>query len=158
MEDECSTRDTQCTNDKPSTSEIRKQFYALRNGLIADTLRKGGLKQKYIFGLQLPQIKEIAVRFQPEDDKEAAALARDLWHDKECREARLLACHLMPPAEFSKDEAFAWAKDITTREEADILAFRLIRYLPDATEIAFALDASVSGLHKYAAIAINRFV
>ncbi len=158
MEDECTMSDERCSIDRPSTSEIRKQFYSMRNGLIADTLRKGGLKQKYIFGLQLPQIKEIAVRFQPEDDKEAAALARDLWHDKECREARLLACHLMPPAEISIDEAIAWAKDITTREEADILAFRLIRYLPYAAKIADALDASVSGLHKYAAIAINRFV
>lgn len=158
MEDECSMLNAQCSTDKPSTSAIRKQFYALRNGLIADTLRKGGLEQKYIFGLQLPQIKETATLFRPEDDKEAAALARDLWGDKECREARLLACHLMPPAEFSKDEAVMWAKDITTREEADILAFRLIRYLPDAAEIAVALDASASELHKYAAIAINRFL
>lgn len=158
MEDECTMSDERCSIDRPSTSEIRKQFYSMRNGLIADTLRKGGLKQKYIFGLQLPQIKEIATRFRPKNNKEATILARVLWNDKECRESRLLACYLMPPAEISKDEAFAWAKDITTREEADILAFRLIRYLPDATEIAFALDASVSGLHKYAAIAINRFL
>lgn len=139
-------------------TSIRKEFYALRNGMIADTLRKGGLEQKYIFGLQLPQIKGIAERFKPDNEEEAASLAGTLWRDKDCRESRLLACHLMPARMMTIDEAKEWAEDTTTREEADILSFRLIRYLPFAVSIARELDASDDPLKKYTATAINRFL
>ena len=137
---------------------IRKEFYAFRNGMIADTLRKGGLEQKYIFGLQLPQIKDIAIRFKPDNEDESAALSRLLWSDKECREARLLACHLMPPALMTKEEALEWAEGILTREEADILAFRLLRHLPYGSELANYLEGDESELKKYTATAIRRFL
>lgn len=140
------------------TVDIRKEFYALRNGIIADTLRKGGLRQKYIFGLQLLQIKELAARFRPDSDKEAAELARELWKDKECREARLLACHIMPPAETTEDEAVALAGDVANREEADILAFRLLRHLAFSDELAENLDKSDDALKRYTAEAIRRFL
>ena len=148
--------------DKTSTDAvlplIRKEFYAFRNGMIADSLRKGGLEQKNIFGLQLPQIKEIAERFRPATADEAASLARSLWSDRGCREARLLACHLMPPASMGRDEAAQWAADAATREEADILAFRLIRHLGCAAETADLLEASENPLHRYTSIAIRRFL
>ena len=146
------------TTQEHVVQQTRKEFYALRNGLIADTLRKGGLEQKYIFGLQLPQIKGIAERFRPQTDDEAAWLARSLWNDRECREARLLACHLMPPALTCKEEATRWAEEAATREEADILAFRLLRYLPYAGDIAAALDTPEDTLKKYTASAIRRFL
>ena len=148
----------QCTISQATESEIRKEFYVLRNGLIADTLRKGGLKQKYIFGLQLPQIKCVAAKFNSENKSDASALARLLWADKDCREARLLACHIMPVSEISEEEALCWAKDITTREEADILAFRLIRNHSKASEIADKLECSTDELIKYASTAIKRFL
>ncbi len=137
---------------------IRKEFYALRNGMIADTLRKGGLEQKYIFGLQLPQIKGIAERFRPEADADAAEMARNLWADRECREARLLACHLMPASAMTFEEAMNWAVDVASREEADILAFRLLRYHPVAEKIAIALESEENPLKKYTATAIKRFI
>lgn len=137
---------------------IRKRFYALRNGLIADTLRKGGLEQKYIFGLQLPQIKEIASEFRPADDLMAADMGRKLWEDHECRESRLLACHIMPPASMSAEEALEWAEGISTREEADILAFRLLRYIKGIERIADHLEKSESQLDNYTATAIRRFL
>ena len=137
---------------------IRKEFYALRNGLIADTLRKGGLEQKYIFGLQLPQIKDIAERFKPQTNEEAAELAVGLWNDRECREARLLACHLMPHSLVDKEMATEWAEGTATREEADILAFRLLRYLPFSADIAEGLANSDNSLQKYTAEAIRRFL
>lgn len=146
------------TTQEELMSAIRKEFFALRNGMIADTLRKGGLEQKYIFGLQLPQIKEIAARFNPGNEEDAISLSRSLWNDKECRETRLLACHMMPPSAMTIDEATEWAEDIKTREEADILAFRLIRYLHFAREIAQKLSNSDDQLKKYTATAIQRFL
>ncbi|MDE6018776.1 MAG: DNA alkylation repair protein [Muribaculaceae bacterium] len=145
------------SNQTDILAAIRKEFFALRNGMIADTLRKGGLEQKYIFGLQLPQIKDLALRFAPENDENASELARSLWSDKECREARILACHLMPPTLMTKEEALNWAGDSTSREESDILAFRLLRHLPFAEKIAEELEASDSHINKYTATAIRRF-
>ena len=138
-------------------AKIRGEFYALRNGMIADTLRKGGLEQKYIFGLQLPQIKAIAESYRPESEEEAAVIARTLWLDRNCREARLLACHMMPQSCMDREEAERWATDVATREEADILAFRLLRHLSCATEIADSLSACSPALDKYMAEAIRRF-
>lgn len=140
------------------TVEIRREFYALRNGILADTLRKAGMNLKYIFGLQLPQIKTIADRFRSDDAGENAALARNLWTDKDCRESRLLACHLMPPSEITREEAEAWTHGITTREEADILAFRLIRHLGYAGELSEKLEKSDDNLLNYEAVAIRRFI
>lgn len=138
---------------------IRREFFALRNGLIADTLRKGGMEQKYIFGLQLPQIKGIATKVcDAIKEGDATQLARELWEDRECRESRLLAIHLMRSENTSSDEAIALACDIRTREEADILAFRLIRYLPEAKDIANKLSKSELVLQQYAAEAIRRFI
>jgi len=142
----------------PALGAIRRQFFALRNGLIADTLRKGGMEQKYIFGLQLPQIKEIAAQTRENAGIKAEDIARELWKDRECRESRLLAAHLMPTDKISEEEALAWGKDIRTREEADILAFRLFRYLETAPEIARALASSEDPLSRYGAEAIKRFI
>lgn len=140
------------------TAEIRKAFYAMRNGLIVDTLRRGGLKYKYIFGLQLPQIKEIATRLSPDSPEERAILARQLWNDTDCREARLTACHIMPPEHMAPGEAIVWAEGVLSREEADILAFRLLRYVADAEAIAERLETSESSLSLYTASAIRRFI
>lgn len=137
---------------------IRKEFYALRNGMTADTLRKGGMEQKYIFGLQLPQIKELAERFRPDTNEEAAQLARTLWADSDCREARLTACFLMPPSAITEEEAHEWALSVATREEADILAFRLLRYLPFAGSLAESIEADGTALRIYSAEAIRRFL
>ncbi len=139
-------------------SPIRKEFYALRNGMIADILRKGGLEQKYIFGLQLPQIKGIAQQFRPATEEESYSLAKALWEDKECREARLLACHLMPASALSAEEALEWSEEAATREEADILAFKLLRYLPNAADIAHKLKSTDDPLKKYTGDAIKRFL
>ena len=38
------------------TQEIKRRFFAMRNGIVADTIRKAGLQDKMIFGLNLPQI------------------------------------------------------------------------------------------------------
>ncbi len=137
---------------------LRKSFYSLRNGVIADTLRKGGLPHKYIFGLQLPQLKQLADQYRPTDNKLSADLARALWADKDCREARILACYLMPPAELTQAEALAWAKDTLSREESDILAFRLLRYHSAAAQIERDLAASADARERYSAEALRRFL
>lgn len=137
---------------------MRQRFFALRNGLLADTLRKGGMTYKYIFGLQLPQLKAIADEFRPASPEEAAELARTLWADSECREARLLACHLMPVSEMSEEEALKWCDGLQTREEGDILVFRLLRHLPFAPDLIAELESSDSPLLRHAANSLKSFL
>lgn len=117
------------------TRDIHQRFFSFRNGIVAKAFHDAGDPHTRIFGLQLPQIRAIAIESGPDD-----RLARELWNERDCRESRLLACHLFSPAAVSKEEALAMANDTQTREEADILAWRLLRHLPFAREIAEVLD------------------
>lgn len=111
-----------------SERHIRKQFYAYRNGMLADTLRSAGNAYSVIFGLNLHQIVEIASATLPDAD-----LAQSLWNDHKCREARLIAPMIMPRETFSQQDATLWCDDVANNEETDVLCHRLLRHLPFAT-------------------------
>lgn len=108
---------------------------AFRNGIVADTLRKAGLSYSVIFGLQLPQIAQIARQLPVDQD-----LAMKLWDDENVRESRLLACWLFNPDETLFDTALKLASSVKSREESDILSFRLLRRLPYAQQLAESLS------------------
>lgn len=114
--------------------DIKHQFLAFRNGIVADTLRKAGMPYPVIFGLQIPQIAQIA-REAEASRRPLLPLAERLWADRNVRESRLLACYLFPPGEIDTDKALSLASDVITHEEADILCFRLLRRLPFAESL-----------------------
>lgn len=124
--------------------EIHNRFFSFRNGIVAKTFHDAGDPHPRIFGLQLPQLAEIARECGYDN-----ALAETLWAEKDCRESRLMACYLSDPATIDRQKAEAMANDTITREEADILAWRLLRKLPYASE----LQPSLSG---YIAAALSR--
>ena len=124
---------------------------AFRNGIVSDTLRQAGMPYHVIFGLQLPQLAEIARSFGPD-----LSLARSLWDDMNVRESRLLACYLFPKEEVSQELALSLAESVRTPEEADILCFRLLRYLPFASPLADTLSASQDSNVAYCAKALRR--
>ncbi len=113
------------SRNTPDLQEIKKSFFVFRNGVIADVLRKAGMPYKVIFGLQIPQLAEIARGLEP-----STALADALWADSEVRESRILACYLFPPAEVSEEKARALLASVRTPEERDMLFFRLLNRLP----------------------------
>lgn len=119
--------------------QVRSLFFAYRNGIVADTLRKAGLPHKVIFGLNVPQLSDIARPLMPDHE-----LALRLWADTTCREARLLACWLLDPAQADADLLRSLAASLQCREEADILAFRLLRRLPDEDPRAEILKAAMT--------------
>lgn len=131
--------------------EIKHLFMTYRNGIVADTLRKAGEPFGVIFGLQLPQLSEIA-----RQTGKSAELADSLWADSNVRESRLLACWVYPPEEISMEKAVALASGVITREEADILAFRLLRYLPFAAPLAETLLGLDEPLPHYVGVALTR--
>lgn len=130
---------------------IKHQFMAYRNGIISDTLRKAGMPYPIIFGLQLPQLSAIAREYEP-----SLELATELWNDKNVRESRLLACYLFPVEDVSEDHAMSLAESLQTKEEADILCFRLLRRLPFAETLSLKLTASDNPLVSYCGEALRR--
>lgn len=127
---------------------VKRRFFAMRNGVIADTLRSAGLPYKIIFGLNLPQIVEIAGEVP-----HTRELAESLWANNTTRESMLLAPMLVDPSSFGIEDARRWLDSVPTAEVADILCHRLLRKTPYAWELAETLIDSPSGpFDKYVAL------
>ncbi len=137
---------------------IKHEFMAYRNGIVADTLRKAGYPQSVIFGLNLPQLTEIARRVKERAaPDELSATARELWSDKNVRESRLLAAYLLDPAMplYAIETICA---DVQTPEEADILVFRWLRHSPHAADIAIRWQPLTAAPYPWLTQALSRFL
>ena len=123
---------------------VKRHFFAMRNGIVADTLRRAGSPFKIIFGVLIPQLVEIADR-TPHD----AALAERLWANSTTRESMILAPMIYPREEFGIDTARRWVAGVPCEEIADYLCHRLLRHLPYAASFAGELMASDDDLLRY---------
>lgn len=127
---------------------VKRRFFAMRNGVIADTLRSAGLPYKVIFGLNLPQIVEIAA-----DTPHKRELAEALWANNTTRESMLMAPMLIDPSSFSMEDARRWLDTVPTAEVADILCHRLLRKTSYAWELAeMLIDSQSAPFDKYVAL------
>ncbi len=126
--------------------QIKRRFFAMRNGVVADTIRRGGLQYNMVFGLNLPQIVEIAKDLPLSGD-----LAEELWADRRTRESMLLAPMIYPPELLTKTRAAEMLREACTIEVCDILCHRLLRNLPFAMDIAVDASASSSDMERYGA-------
>ncbi len=109
---------------------VKRRFFALRNGAVADVLRRAGSPYRIIFGLQLPEIVDVAAATQTD-----SGLAEALWANDTTRESRLMAPMVADRASFGIDDARRWMSGVCCVEEADILCHRLLRHLPFADEL-----------------------
>ncbi|MDE6578726.1 MAG: DNA alkylation repair protein [Muribaculaceae bacterium] len=100
--------------------DIKQKFFAYRNGIVADVLRRAGYPHSVIFGLQLPQISEIARGLGPSEE-----LADALWADLDVRESRILACYLYPKESVTKEKVEEMLASARTQEEKDMIRFKL---------------------------------
>lgn len=131
---------------KGALRDIKQRFMLMRNGMMGEQLRRAGLSYRIIFGLNLPQLADLA-RSLPHDP----ALARALRDNTSTRESMLLAPMLFPPEALDRDEARRWAADCPTPEVADILCHRLLRRLPWAPALAAELLApGTTPMERYA--------
>ena len=117
--------------------QLKRTLFAMRNGVVADTLRKAGCPHRIVFGLNLPQLNEIAASMTPSAD-----LAERLRADVNLRESALLAPMLYPVAELTYEKARQWALTTMWHEDADILCFKLLRHTPFAGRLAAELCAA----------------
>lgn len=113
---------------------VKRRFFALRNGIISDTLRKGGSPFKIIFGLNLPQLKEIA-----EYTGKDAGLAEALWANTTTRESMLLAAMIYPEEKFTAEMAREWLEASPTAEVTDMLCHALLRRRPFASDLVYSI-------------------
>lgn len=126
---------------------LKRSMYAMRNGIVADTLRKGGCPHKIVFGVNLPQLAEIAREFGKNCE-----VAEQLWADTSTRESMLLAPMLMPEEDFSKEDAKRWIDSCPSREAIDILCLKLLRLRPFALDLTRDLAKESDKMRHYAGL------
>ncbi len=122
----------------------KRRLFAMRNGVVADALKKGGCPFSVVFGVNLPQLKYIAAELPHTVD-----LAEQLWNNSTTRESMLLAPMLYPPEDFTMDKAKKWIAKIPSAETADILCHTLLRKEPYAEALAEELSSSNIGMERY---------
>lgn len=123
-------------------------MYAMRNGIVADTLRKGGSPFRMIFGVNLPQLSEIAAEHGHD-----STLAHELWNDRACRESMLLATMLLDVNDVNIGSALEMLDQSPTIEVTDVLCHSLLRKMPDAMTVASAaLNPQLSDMTRYGGV------
>lgn len=127
--------------------KVKRRFFALRNGIIADTLRKAGCPHKIIFGLNMPQIKEIASEIGHDEN-----LALHLWANTSTRESMLLAPMLIDTGSLNFDKVTSMVMECPSTEILDNLCHSLLRLSPHSYDWALKLAESDSPLMRYAAM------
>ena len=126
---------------------VKRRFFAMRNGAVADNMRKLGANYRIIFGLNLPQIVEIANE-TPHDE----VLAEALWQNKSTRESQLIAPMIYPREKFEMELACRWMTEIPTVEVADVLCHRLLRHMDYAWQLAQMMVVSSVAMERYASL------
>lgn len=126
--------------------EVKKEFFAYRNGIIAEQLRAAGDPHTMIMGCQLADVIAIAEHYE-----KSVELAQALWNDVNHRECRMAATMLYPTENFDIETAVAWCQSVESVEIADVLCHRLLRHLPYAVELWKQLLACDKKLVRYTA-------
>ncbi len=80
-------------------NEIKQQFMLMKNGVVSDSMKAVGLPHRIIWGLNMPQLREIAERYDRSKE-----LFDALWCDVATRESVVLAPMLLPYDAISADE------------------------------------------------------
>lgn len=141
--------------DKGETSfndmqTVKRNFFAMRNGVIADTLRRSGSPFRIIFGLNLLQISEIALK-----SPHGREMAENLWSNKTTRESMLIAPMLVERDDFTIDDARRWIADIPAEEVADVLCLKLLKHLDYASSLADELAGYSDRMARYTGLRLK---
>ena len=137
--------------DNNLSREIRKEFFAFRNGIVADKLRKAGDPHTMIMGCLLVDVQAIVQRQREaiDDAETLKALALELWNDTNSRECRLAAPMLYPAELMTLEQAQQWCLSVETVEVADNLCHKLLRHIAEADALFRQLIADERPLVKY---------
>lgn len=123
---------------------VKRRLFAMRNGVVADSLRRAGCPYRIIFGVNVPQLGEIAAEFG-----QSVELAESLWADEAMRESFVLATMLYPAYQLTIEHARALADRARWSEDADMLCFKLFKRTAFAPQLAAELTSTADRLHRY---------
>lgn len=139
------------TKNQEILRDIRKEFFAFRNGIIADKLRKANDPHPVIMGCLLTDIVTITrgMKDSIADDDRLVALAEELWSDTNSRECRLAAPMLYPVERMTPETALQWCQNVESTEVADNLCHKLLRYIDGSDELVRLLISDAKALVKY---------
>lgn len=130
-------------------ARLKQQIYVMRNGVMADSLRAAGCPYRLIFGLNIPQLTEIAAQHGLDPE-----MALELRRHADLRENVLMAMMLYPADRLTLQQAREWAGEVRWAEDADILTFKLLRHVPYAVQLADELCASTDRLVRYTGLSL----
>ena len=130
---------------------IRKEFFAFRNGIIADKLRKAGDPHGMIMGCLLVDVVNIMRQesLTMGDNDTRAQVAQELWNDTNSRECRLAAPMLYPPEDMDLEIALQWSETVESVEVADNLCHKLLRHIDGSDALFRQLISQEKPLVKY---------
>lgn len=139
---------------------VKRRLFAMRNGDLAQQMTDLGAKYRINFGLNLPQISEIARDFLPggveretlPDDIDMADFSRRLRDNVSTRESMLIAPMLFPVEQLTEAEALAWARSVANPEIADVLCLKLLRNYVEASRLVEVLIEDELDLSRYVAL------
>ena len=139
------------TQDEHPARIIRKEFFAYRNGIVADKLRNAGDPHPIIMGCLLVDLLDITRRMREEigNKERLALLAQELWNDTNSRECRLAAPMLYPHELMTMPLAAQWCQSVETIEISDNLCHKLLRHMAGAEELMAQLIRNHLPLVKY---------
>ena len=126
---------------------VKRRFFALRNGITADIYRRAGAPYKVIFGLDMVQLAEVGKATGIDVD-----LAEALWANDTTRESRLLAPMVMDVDRMGIERAIDWIKGVKSCEEADVMCHKLLRRLPYVTKLVDVFKDSPKDMERFVSL------
>ena len=102
---------------------IRTDLRLAMNGVVSSSMRDKGMDYKMNFGVDVPRLKNIALKY-----KDNAALAQTIWK-LDVREMKILATMIYPINEFSESKADEWAVELQYQEIREHLCRNLLQKL-----------------------------
>ena len=130
-------------NNDEIIKSIKNDFRLGMNGIISTSMRNKGMDYKIIFGLSLPQLRNLSEKYSPNQE-----VATRLWNEN-IRESKLLASMIYPSSEMSIDIAKTWIDEIKYSEVADIASMFLFSKLPYAEQLCLEYIDSENENHIY---------
>lgn len=109
--------------------DIRTDLRLAMNGVVSSSMRKKGMDYKMNFGVDVPRLKEIASKYEPN-----STLAEAIWR-LDVREMKILATMLYPVNQFAESNANKWVSEIVSQEIREHLCINLLQNLPYANEL-----------------------
>ena len=128
-----------------SFNEIKQQFMLMKNGIVSDAMKSAGLPHRIVWGLNMPQLRDIALRYD-----RSRELFDALWRDTATRESVVIAPMFLPYADMAADEAVSLIDEAVTLEAIDSLTFNALRHRDDVWDIIGRLDGSEALNRRYA--------